>query len=286
MEKTNKTNETKVNTYSMNTMNANLKKLFNDLNVSNLPKIESEIQSKAQVHKRIIEKNFSKWLEKAKSQEARNTVSYFYTLSLYEKACNNAIVETLKKYEKEDDEEYNETLLNFGKALQRKAKTLLKKGNNLQKNINEMYKAFCNEDSKVFNLYFDRFFGFEITKEEMRDFELLALQGKTIASANALRDTLISLFTVLQQKNGTFSKKAVKTTFKHVTSAVLIYTKEDAYIDGNIENDLKEDFAKHVLSRYKIDFNILDKTEMQKKAKTTLKKYGVEMPKELNEIQF
>lgn len=272
---------TRINNESIATMNKNLSSIFKSLNLSALPKLESDIKSKKELNQETILTTFPHWKQYASTKECLQTVQYFYTLGLYQSSIRSVIKDTMNEF-KAEDEELNAIIEDFIKTLTRKAVNQLKQGNNLQSYINSMMKAYYSKekDIETFNLYFKRFFGFEPSKDDLRDINILLVDEKGLVSNQKLIGKLVNIFTVLQVNTGCFSEKQVKTTFKKTTQAIMVVDENEFFEED--KETVKTNYVYYLLDKYKIPYKKDDSfSNLQRKANRTAKKYCVSIPKEL-----
>lgn len=277
---------TRTNNESITTMNKNLSSIFKGLNLQALPKLESEMKSKKELNQEIILRTFSHWKQYAGTKQARQTVEYFYTLSLYQSSIRNIIKDTLNEY-KTENENLNTIIEDFIKRLTSKALTLLKQGNNLNSYINSMMKAYNarEKDLETFNLYFNRFFGFTPSEKDLRDIDILLIDDKGIAGNQKFIGKLMNIFTVLQVNAGCFSEKSVKTTFKKTTQSIMIVDEEEFFKEDG--KTVKENYLYYLLDKYKVPYKTNESVDdIQKKADRIAKKHCIAIPKELQETDI
>lgn len=277
---------TRINNENLNTMHKNLSKLFKELNLNALPKLENEMKENSILNKEIILKHFSNWKTYASSKECLNTIQYFYTLDLYQTSIRKAVQETLKEFEQKDNESFNIALETFMKSITSKALSLLKKDNNMNSYINSMMKAYKGkqQDLETFNLYFKRFFGFEPTKEDLNSLEVLLIGKKSVVSNSELVQKLVNIFTVLQVHCGVFSQKNVKTTFKNVTKALTFVTENDFYLEDN--KTVNPKYFQFLGERYNINIVGMKEEKAQKTMNELAKKFVVKIPNELQKSEL
>lgn len=277
---------TRTNNESINTMNKNLSAIFKGLNLSALPKLESEMKTKKELNQEIILRTFPHWKQYASTKQARQTVEYFYTLSLYQSSIRSIIKDTLNEY-KTEDEELNAIIEDFIKKLTSKALTLLKQGNNLNSYINSMMKAYFakEKDMETFNLYFNRFFGFTPSEKDLRDIDILLIDDKGITGNQKFIGKLVNIFTVLQANTGCFSEKSVKTTFKKTTQSIMIVDKEEFFKEDG--QTVRENYLYYLLDKYKVPYKTDESaSDIQKKANKVAKKHCIAIPKELQKTDI
>lgn len=277
---------TRINTENLNTMNKNLGKLFKELNLNALPKLENEMKENSILNKELILKHFSNWKQYASSKECLNTIQYFYTLNLYQTSIKKAVQDVVKEFEKKDNETFNISLETFMKSITSKALSLLKKDNNVNIYINSMMKAYKGkqQDLETFNLYFKRFFGFEPTKEDLNSLEVLMIGKKSIISNNELVQKLVNIFTVLQVHCGVFSQKNVKTTFKNVTKTLTFVTENDFYLEDN--KTVNPKYFQFLGERYNVNIVGMKDEKAQKTMNELAKKFVVKVPGELQKSEL